>query len=123
MRNALAAAMLALATLSLTACGGGSPDDAASTGVETNTYRGIEDLACIEDGAGNTKVRTCDYAAFYAEHPALLAESIDDADTEGVWWTTYLDEPMPCYREGKGNMATLSCDYEWFYSLNPDLRG
>ena len=76
-------------TLSLTACGGDSPDDPRGTGTEVNTYRGIEDLTCIKDGMAKTNVRTCDYAAFYAEHPDLLTESIDDADPEGVWWTTY----------------------------------
>lgn len=120
MRNALAAVMVAIATLSLSACGGGSPEDAVDTGAETNTYRG-ESLTCVKDGYAKGKVRTCDFTAFYIEHPALLSESIADADSEGVWWGTYEGEPLPCYREGNGEYKTLSCDYEWFYALHPDL--
>lgn len=119
MRTALAAIMVTIATLSLTSCGG-SVDSPRDTGAETNTYRGL-DITCIKDGMGNTKVRTCDYAAFYAAHPDLLAESADEADTEGVWWTTYRGENMPCYKEGLASNNTLSCDFAWFYALNPDL--
>lgn len=108
--------------LSLSACGGGSVDDAADTGVETNTYRG-ETLTCIEAGLLKSKVRTCDFEGFYNTHPSLLDQSAEDFDNDGVWWTTYRDEPMPCYREGRADYRTLSCDFAWFSHAHPNLLG
>jgi ABC-type enterochelin transport system substrate-binding protein len=116
--------LLALcAALALSGCGptgDWSYSDPKEVRTEANDYRG-NDLRCVKTGAAESRTLSCDFDAFYAEHPDLLVEAASTGEaSDDIHWVEYDNAKLPCFREGFSKNLVMSCDFVWFNTMNAE---